>query len=65
MNAKKGRKREAWRVDGEINLDSILTLSSETGRCLRQTEHEAVKQVIIAEPERMVMTRCLVRTVLE
>jgi hypothetical protein len=58
MNAKKGRKRGAWHVDREIKLDSILTLSRRAVRCLRQTEHEAVKQVIIAQPELMVMMRC-------
>jgi hypothetical protein len=58
MKGKKGRRRGTCRVDCEIKLDSIVTLSRRDGRCLRQTEHEAVKQVIIAQAELMVMMRC-------
>jgi hypothetical protein len=58
MNSKKGSKRGACHVDREIKLDNILTLSRRARSCIRQTEHEAVKRVIIAQPELMVMMRC-------
>lgn len=45
-------------VDCGIKVDSVLALSNGAGRCLRQTEHETVKEVIIGELELMVMTRC-------
>jgi len=58
MKAKKESRLGACCVDCGIKADSILALSSGAGRRLRQTEHEAVKEVIIAELELMVMMRC-------
>jgi len=58
MKAKKGSRRGACSADRVIKPDSELTVPSKAGRSLRQTQHEAVKQVIIAQPVLRVMMRC-------